>query len=162
MLQYYGYSRRTDCTCRYATERACPDRRTKMIALPIVLCLSAQFCSALHVITRSDRIWPIGRSTSVDLPQSSPFGPRLKISEGRRYADLSPCIQDYRTALRVFFLTQCRYDFHRGVDIPIPLYSNVYAIADGTVRIAGSHPLYSDGVVQVNRLPYVLHFTIDS
>ena len=60
------------------------------------------------------------------------------------------------------FVTQCRYDFHRGVDIPIPLYSNVYAIADGTVRIAGSHPLYSDGVVQVNRSPYVLHFTIDS
>ena len=43
----------------------------------------------------------------------------------------------------------CRYDFHRGVDIPTPLYSNVYAIADGIVRIPGSHDLYSDGIVQV-------------
>ena len=42
-----------------------------------------------------------------------------------------------------------RYDFHRGVDIVADLYSNVYAIADGTVRINGSHPGYSDGVVQV-------------
>ena len=41
------------------------------------------------------------------------------------------------------------YDYHRGVDIPAPLYSNVYAIADGTVRIAGSHHAYSSGIVQV-------------
>ena len=38
------------------------------------------------------------------------------------------------------------------MDIPTPLYSNVYAIADGTVRIAGSHAAYSDGVVQVTLL----------
>ena len=43
----------------------------------------------------------------------------------------------------------CRYDYHRGVDIPAILYSNVYAVADGIVRINGSHPAYSDGVVQV-------------
>ena len=55
-----------------------------MITLVIVLSLSAaQLCSA--VISRNDRNWPIGRSTSVDLAQSSPFGPRLKISEGSRY-----------------------------------------------------------------------------
>ena len=47
--------------------------------------------------------------------------------------------------------TFCRYDFHRGVDIPVPLYTNVHAVADGTVRIAGSHPLFSDGVVQVRQ-----------
>ena len=43
----------------------------------------------------------------------------------------------------------CRYDFHRGVDIPIPIGTPLVAIDDGTVRIAGSHPAYSDGVVQV-------------
>ena len=44
----------------------------------------------------------------------------------------------------------CRYDFHRGVDIPTPLYTVVYAIDDGTVRIPGpSHSGFSDGVVQV-------------
>ena len=46
-------------------------------------------------------------------------------------------------------LIRPRYDFHRGVDIPTPLHSDVYAVADGTVRINGSHPAYSDGVVQV-------------
>ena len=42
-----------------------------------------------------------------------------------------------------------RYDFHRGVDIPIPIGTPLVAIDDGTVRIAGSHPAYSDEVVQV-------------
>ena len=43
----------------------------------------------------------------------------------------------------------CRYDFHRGVDIPIPIGTPLVAIDDGTVRIAGSHSAYGDGVVQV-------------
>ena len=42
-----------------------------------------------------------------------------------------------------------RYDFHRGVDIPIPIGTPLVAIDDGIVRIAGSHQAYSDGVVQV-------------
>ena len=49
----------------------------------------------------------------------------------------------------------CRYDFHRGVDIPIQVGTPVVAIDDGTVRIAGSHPAYSDGVVQVLFIVYI-------
>ena len=37
------------------------------------------------------------------------------------------------------------------MDIPATLYSNVHAVADGTVQIAGSHDLFSDGVVQVRQ-----------
>ena len=63
-------------------------------------------------------------------------------------------ISTYKSLLSVncilyYFLFSRGYDFHRGVDIPTPLYSNVYAIADGTVRIAGSHEEYMDGIVQV-------------
>ena len=48
--------------------------------------------------------------------------------------------------------TVYRYDFHRGVDIPIPIGTPLVAIDDGIVRIAGSHETYSDGVVQVGKI----------
>ena len=35
--------------------------------------------------SRHDRVWPISGSKTVDLPQSSPFGPRIKISADSRY-----------------------------------------------------------------------------
>ena len=38
------------------------------------------------------------------------------------------------------------------MNIPTPLNSPVYAVADGRVRIPGSHPDYSDGVVQVKQI----------
>ena len=46
-------------------------------------------------------------------------------------------------------LSVCSYKFHRGVDVRIDHYSNVYAVANGTVRIAGSHSGYSSNIVQV-------------
>lgn len=72
-----------------------------------------------------DHIWPIGRSTTPDTPFSSPYGPRLKASESYRY------------------------DWHRGVDIPAPLYTPIYAIASGTVTKAGFTNSYSDALVQL-------------
>ncbi|HOW97288.1 MAG TPA: M23 family metallopeptidase [Kiritimatiellia bacterium] len=72
-----------------------------------------------------DHLWPIGRSTTPDTPFSSPYGPRLKASESYRY------------------------DWHRGVDIPAPLFTPVYAIASGTVTKAGFTNSYSDALVQL-------------
>jgi len=68
-------------------------------------------------------IWPDCSATPP--PQSSPFGPRQKASEG------------------------FRYDWHRGVDIPQPLGAPVYATMDGIVRLAGVSSGYSDQVIQI-------------
>ena len=87
-----------------------------------------------------DRIWP----TCDPFPpgHSSPFGPRQRASES------------------------CRYDWHRGADIPQPAGEPVYAVMDGVVRIAGDHPAYSDKLVQIRHgyhAPYLfsnyLHMT---
>lgn len=80
----------------------------------------------------SDLIWPT--CSAEPLAQSSPFGPRQKASEAYRY------------------------DWHRGVDIPLPFGSPVYAVADGTVRLAGDDPSYSDPLVQLrhgSNAPYL-------
>jgi murein DD-endopeptidase MepM/ murein hydrolase activator NlpD len=70
-------------------------------------------------------VWPISGTGEPDFPLSSTFGPRLKASEGYRY------------------------DFHRGIDIPVPRGTAVRAIADGVVRLAGSYSSYPDTLVQV-------------
>ena len=71
-------------------------------------------------------VWPVSGSASPDLPQSSAYGPRLQA--GNDYA----------------------YDYHQGLDIPTPISTTLVAVMTGTVRIAGSHPAYSDGVVQLD------------
>ncbi len=71
-------------------------------------------------------VWPISGTATPDLPQSSAYGPRLRASCDR-----------------------C-YDFHQGIDIPTPISTTLLAVLTGTVRIAGSHPLYSDGIVQLD------------
>jgi murein DD-endopeptidase MepM/ murein hydrolase activator NlpD len=67
-----------------------------------------------------------GDPTYSDEPLSSTFGPRPLFSENNRY------------------------DFHRGVDIATPNGTPFFAIADGTVAIAGEHPSYSDPLVSVS------------
>lgn len=71
-------------------------------------------------------VWPISGQAAPDYPQSSAYGPRQKASEG------------------------FRYDYHQGIDLPTPLSTTLVAVLTGTVRIAGSHPAYSDGVVQLD------------
>lgn len=70
-------------------------------------------------------VWPVSGSSTPDLPQSSPFGPRIKVSAGGRY------------------------DFHPGIDIPCPLNTPLHAIMAGTVTLAGIVPQYSDPVLQI-------------
>lgn len=87
---------------------------------------------ACNTTSLGDKIWPI--CTSTPPSHSSPFGPRQKASEG------------------------FRYDWHRGVDLPQAIGAPVYAVMDGVVRIAGSHPAYSDQIVQIRhreRAPYL-------
>ncbi len=66
-----------------------------------------------------------GNADYTDLPLSSTFGPRQKASEAYRY------------------------DYHRGIDIPTPIGTPVFAIADGIVRIAGNQTAYSDPLIQI-------------
>lgn len=72
----------------------------------------------------ADHVWPLSGTTTPEV-MASPYGPRLKYSE------------------------HYRYDFHRGIDIPTPYGSPVYASSYGTVRIAGVDPNYSDPLVQI-------------
>ncbi len=65
-----------------------------------------------------DNIWPISGNTTIDLPQSSPFGPRQQASAGYRY------------------------DFHRGIDIPADYGTPIHAIADGYVRLVSINETY--------------------
>jgi murein DD-endopeptidase MepM/ murein hydrolase activator NlpD len=66
-----------------------------------------------------------GNPNHTDLPLSSTYGPRQKASEGYRY------------------------DYHRGLDIPTPEGTPMFAIADGLVKIAGNHSAYSDPLIQI-------------
>ena len=73
----------------------------------------------------SGRVWPI-TGTSTPGVQSSPFGPRQLSAES------------------------LRFDFHRGIDIPVPVGTNAFAVDAGVVFRAGLYPgLYKDRIIQI-------------
>lgn len=76
-------------------------------------------------LAQEPNCWPISGSAIPDAAISSPYGPRLKASEG------------------------FRYDFHQGIDIQTPVGTLIRAVADGEVRIAGNHSSYQDPLVQL-------------
>jgi murein DD-endopeptidase MepM/ murein hydrolase activator NlpD len=80
----------------------------------------AAFCALAGLDVQ--RIWPY--CTLGPSPASSPFGPRQMASE------------------------EHRYDFHRGVDLPAPLWTPFYAIADGTVTEVVTKA-NMDGTIQI-------------
>jgi murein DD-endopeptidase MepM/ murein hydrolase activator NlpD len=115
-----------------------------------MLCLAVVFScpGAFATNTDPDPVWPLcgriaenpppgwvatdgcpaarfGDAGYTDEPLSATFGPRPLASENNRF------------------------DFHRGVDIATPIGTPFFAIADGTVMIAGEHSSYSDPVVSV-------------
>ncbi|MEM9492273.1 MAG: M23 family metallopeptidase, partial [Myxococcota bacterium] len=80
-----------------------------------------------------------------DYPMTTSFGPRLLPSQGERY------------------------DFHRGIDLPVPEGTPVFAMAKGIVRIAGRHEPYRDALIQLRHfrpgswgscLPYGCYHTL--
>ncbi|MFB6375282.1 MAG: M23 family metallopeptidase, partial [Bradymonadaceae bacterium] len=50
-------------------------------------------------------------------------------------------------------VSEDRYDFHRGLDLPAEENAAIYAVADGTARLAGEDEEYSDPVVQIAHQP---------
>lgn len=98
---------------------------------PMIACLLA--CGWLQVVAAEERlaigpfpesfVWPItGTSTPDKIAYT--FGPRrLKMDQ--------------------------RYDFCRGIDLLSSEGTEVHAVADGEVRIAGKHPSYQQPLVQL-------------
>jgi murein DD-endopeptidase MepM/ murein hydrolase activator NlpD len=83
----------------------------------------------------SSNIWPY--CTIEPSPISSPFGPRQMASQGYRY------------------------DFHRGVDLPAPLETPFYAIADGVVTKVVTDPVNLDGTIRLRHtdpMTYYSHY----
>lgn len=100
------------------------------LALVVALTIGASGAGAQGISdepawSSGDFVWPLSGTQQVDAPITSPYGPRLRGS------------QDFA------------YDYHRGIDVKTDVGTPIYAIAAGTVRIAGDHPAYSDTIVQL-------------
>lgn len=67
----------------------------------------------------------IGDAQYSDFPLSSTFGPRQLVSGGYRY------------------------DLHRGIDIPTPIGTPIFAVSDGIVKKAGMYSAFTDTVILI-------------
>lgn len=72
----------------------------------------------------TDLVWPLSGDERRSGPVSDPFGPRINVSEER-------------------------YDFHRGIDLPADEGTDIHAVADGEVRLAGMDDDYDNPVIQI-------------
>ncbi len=64
------------------------DQLSELVSMKTVICITLLLCSVIQIVwgnTRHNRVWPIRAQTSVDLPQSSPHGPRLLSSSNYRW-----------------------------------------------------------------------------
>jgi murein DD-endopeptidase MepM/ murein hydrolase activator NlpD len=96
----------------------------------------------------STPVWPLCGRISEDPPK------RWKVSKGCPSARFgNPAFHDGPISSsfgpRQLVSGNFRYDFHRGLDIPTPVGTPVFAFADGVVRKAGSDPSYTDPLVQL-------------
>ena len=99
------------------------DRRVRgALALGCVVCLLS--CDEG---SEGPPVWPIS-GTAEPQRLSSSFGPRLQGA------------------------TDPVYDFHRGIDIPIPLGTEIHAMQAGVVRRAGNDPDYADMLIQIEHV----------
>ncbi|WP_437776579.1 M23 family metallopeptidase [Sorangium sp. So ce1097] len=99
-----------------------PSRKPSYLATLLALAAIAAGCGS--DTEGPDLVWPIGGTDEMQ-PMSSSFGPRLQTSRDGVY------------------------DFHRGIDIPTPMGTPVYAIGDGRVTRAGRYDDFDDVVVQI-------------
>ncbi len=75
----------------------------------------------------ADWRWPVAEDPDLGLGLNDTFGPRIQTSAGS-------------------------YDFHRGIDVSRDVGTQVVAVADGEVTIAGEHASYRDTTVQIRHL----------
>ncbi len=123
-------------------ERMRPAKTTLSSALAILLAtasaLPSQECCDIPILPSpaaasqlAQTLPANAQSVSLDWPVSdnpvlnSPFGPRQLGSQ------------------------QARYDWHRGLDIKLPMDTPLYAPAHALVLHAGPHPGYSDTIIQL-------------
>ena len=86
-----------------------------------IICTSSTLTSAYA--SDPGIIWPLNVNVSPKL--TSGFGPR-RLS-----------------------LSNPRYDWHRGIDVPLPNGTRIYAVEDGEIRLSGPTAGFSEPVVQV-------------
>ena len=79
-----------------------------------------------YPLPRPTLVWPLSGTPTPGGEFSSPYGPRLKASEG------------------------FRYDWHRGMDITATVGTSVYAVADGVVRWAEKPSSTGGLIVQID------------